>query len=132
MIKRLLLIFGLILPTIVLSTPQFVSAVDVIDPVCSRENSTVSNSTVCKEKETGGENPLVGQNGVITKAIQILAFVVGVAAVFSMVIGGFRMITSGGDASRAASARSGIIFALVGIVVAAAAQIIVSFVLSRL
>lgn len=130
MIKKLLIAFGIILPTLLVALPNSASAVDVIG-VCDRENSTVSNSTVCKEKNPS-ENPIVGPNGVLTKAIQILAIVVGIAAVFSIVISGFKIITSGGDAGKVAGARSGVVFSLIGIVVAASAQVIVSFVLSRI
>ncbi len=132
MMRKILIVFGFILPMFILATPQLArAAVDVIDPVCNRENSTVSNSTVCKERNPS-ENPIVGPNGVLTKGIQIVAIIVGISAVFGMVISGFRIITSGGDAGKVASARSGVIFALVGLVVAASAQVIVSFVLSKI
>jgi hypothetical protein len=134
--KRLLVVLGLVLPILVLSTPQFANAVNVIDPVCNQDNirslPPEEQPAVCKDNNPGGENPIVGKNGVLTRAIQIIAVIVGIASVFSMVISGFRMITSGGDGGKVASARTGVIYSLVGLVVAASAQIIVSFVLSRL
>lgn len=70
-------------------------------------------------------------NHAIAAAINILSLVAGVAAVIMLIIGGFRFITSSGDASNVASARSTIIYALVGLVVVALAQFIVHFVLAK-
>lgn len=70
-------------------------------------------------------------NNVIGTAINILSAVVGVVAVIMIVIGGFKYVTSGGDASSVSSAKQTIIYAIIGLVVAAAARIIATFVLSR-
>jgi len=113
--------------------PVSVGAVDVIKPVCDHAQGQSDIPAVCKDnKANANENPLVGPNGVLTKAIQILAAVVGIAAVFTMVISGVRMITSGGDGGKVASARNGFIFALIGIVVAVVAEAIVALVLKRI
>jgi hypothetical protein len=77
---------------------------------------------------TGGGAAL---SKVIKTAISILSTVVGIAAVIMIIISGMRYVTSGGDASGVSSAKKGIIYALVGIAVAASAQIIVHFVLDR-
>lgn len=70
--------------------------------------------------------------GVIVGALNILSILVGVAAVFMIMLGGFRYITAGGDASKVASAQNTIIWAIVGLVVTAMAQVIVRFVLDRI
>jgi hypothetical protein len=67
--------------------------------------------------------------GVVKKVISILSIVVGVTAVIFVIVGGFKFITSSGDASKAASARNTIIYAIVGLIVAILAQVIVSYVL---
>lgn len=61
----------------------------------------------------------------------IISFVAGGIAVIFIIIGGFRYVTSSGDSSKVASARSAIIYAAVGIVVVLLARVIVSFVLSE-
>jgi len=63
--------------------------------------------------------------------INIFSVIVGVVAVIMIIFGGFRYITSGGDSGNISSAKQTIIFAIVGLVVVALAQIIVRFVLSR-
>ena len=67
----------------------------------------------------------------LASVINILSLIVGVVAVIMLIIGGIRFVTSGGDGSSTANARNTIIYALVGITVAALAQIIVKFVLGR-
>jgi hypothetical protein len=68
---------------------------------------------------------------VVKSVIQILSVIAGIAAVIMLIIGGLRYITAGGDASGTASAKSTIIYALVGLVVVAFAQIIVRYVLGK-
>lgn len=60
-----------------------------------------------------------------------LLFIVGIAAVIVIVIGGLRYIVSGGDPKGTAGAKDSILYAVVGIVVALLAYAIVNFVLSQ-
>jgi len=68
--------------------------------------------------------------GIIHFAVQTLAWVLGVAAIIMIILSGFKYITAGGDSGKISSAKNTLIFALVGLVVAALAQFMVSFVLS--
>lgn len=70
-------------------------------------------------------------DSVIQTVINILSAVVGVASVIMIIIGGFKYVTSGGDASSISSAKQTITYALVGVVVAALAQAFVVFVLNE-
>lgn len=71
-------------------------------------------------------------NSTITAAINILSFIVGVAAVLMIIIGGFKFITAQGDSAGIASARNTILYAIIGLVIVAMAQFIVKFVLTKL
>lgn len=70
-------------------------------------------------------------NNLITSAINIFSVIVGVVAVVMIIFGGFKYITSGGDSGNIGSAKNTILFAIVGLIIVALAQIIVRFVLSR-
>ncbi len=48
-----------------------------------------------------------------------------------IVYGGFRYVTSGGDSSKVGDAKKTILYALIGLVIVALAQVIVKFVLSK-
>lgn len=70
-------------------------------------------------------------NGLLTKAVNVFSAVVGVIAVLMIIVGGLRYITSGGDTGKVSAAKTTIIYALVGLVVVALAQLIVHFVLNQ-
>ncbi len=70
-------------------------------------------------------------NNLVTNIINIFSIVVGIVAVIMIIYGGFKYITSGGDSGNIGSAKNTILFAIVGLIIVALAQIIVRFVLSR-
>lgn len=69
-------------------------------------------------------------NGVLKSVINLLTLVVGILAVIMIIVAAARFITSGGDASKVSGAKNALVFALVGLVVVALAQMIVHFVLT--
>jgi hypothetical protein len=70
-------------------------------------------------------------DSVVQTIINILSLIIGIVAVVMIIINGLRFITSGGDANAVNSARNGVIYALVGLILVGVAQFIVRFVLSR-
>ena len=70
-------------------------------------------------------------SGTIKTVVNILSAIVGVAAVIMVIVGGFRYVTSGGDSAGISSAKNTILYALIGLIIAALAQVIVRFVLGR-
>ncbi len=106
---------------------------DGIDPTAEVSSA---QSDVCNGiKATGGTcDDAPGAKTVkdiIALAINILSFIVGVAAVIMIIINGFKFVTSSGETAAVASAKNGIIFAVIGLVVVALAQVIVRFVVNR-
>lgn len=79
----------------------------------------------------GGCGDSSGLNNIIKQIIYVLSAVVGVAAVIMIILSGFRYVTSGGDASKVSAAKSSLIYAIVGLVIVALAQVIVHFVIAR-
>lgn len=71
-----------------------------------------------------------GVRGIIDDALNIISIITGVAGVVMVLLGGFRYITAGGDSGKISSAQNTIIWAVVGLVVAAMAQVLVRFVLN--
>ncbi len=68
--------------------------------------------------------------GTIRNVINVISIIAGAVAVIMIVWGGFRYITSGGNAETVKSARNTILYALIGLVIIAFAQVIVRFTLS--
>jgi hypothetical protein len=69
--------------------------------------------------------------GIISIIVNILLFIIGAAAVIMIVIGGLKYVTSNGDQQAAASAKNTILYAVIGIIVAALAYAIVNFIISN-
>ena len=71
-------------------------------------------------------------SGFIKQIINILLFIIGAAAVIMIIIGAFRYVLSNGDASATKGAKDTILYAVVGVIVAAMAYAIVNFVIGSL
>lgn len=126
-IKRLLFTLaatlGLIAPAAV---PAVVSAQDIQDGLCQGANLQINTGGDC-ELEDGSEETV---NAILTDIINIFSLVVGIVAVIMIIVGGLKYITSGGDSGNVSGAKNTILYAVVGLVIVALAQVIVRFVLS--
>ena len=87
--------------------------------VCQDAASQSANNT---------SNPIIHA---MASAISIISLIIGIAAVIGVIVSGLRYIISNGDSNAIASARSGLLYSLVGVAVASVAQIVVAFVLNR-
>jgi cytochrome bd-type quinol oxidase subunit 2 len=76
-------------------------------------------------------NPETDVNSTIKNVINLLSVLVGVVAVIMLILGGFRYITSGGTAEKVSNAKNTLVYAIVGLVIVALAQVIVRFVLTN-
>jgi len=81
--------------------------------------------------ETGGNCNDSGVAVAISAGVNILSIVVGIAAILMVILSGFKYITSGGEAQKVANAKNSLIYALVGLIIAALAQIMVHFVINQ-
>ena len=86
-----------------------------------------AGSTGCEE---GGTNSSSVQR-ILTLVVNIFSIIVGFIAVIMIIYGGVKYITSGGESSNISSAKSTIIYAIIGLVIVALAQVIVRFVLAK-
>ena len=71
-------------------------------------------------------------NHALQSALGIVFGVVGGLALLMIVISGFRFVLARGNPERSAKARDGLIYALVGLAIAVAAESIVFFVIGNL
>ncbi len=81
--------------------------------------------------ESGGVPTGKANQGSIDTILQIVFSIVGALALLMIVVSGLRYILAGSDAQKTAKAKEGIVYALVGLAVALAAQAIVVFVIRR-
>ena len=112
-----------------LVVPTTAYAVDLFGNACGAGGA---DSAVCQEKANGGTNPLTGSNGLLLTIANVIALVAGAVAVFVVILAGWRYITSGGDPSKTQAAKTTLIYALVGLAVIAASNVIIGYVLGHL
>lgn len=132
MILTLSYAFALAAPMAVVASPSAyadnTAQTNIINPsLCKGSNLDLGTTpTDCSSTTDAGTSV----TSIIKKVIQILSVIIGAIAVVMIIIGGFRYVTSAGNAEGTKSARNTILYALVGLVVVALAQIIVHFVLN--
>ncbi|HZL07950.1 MAG TPA: pilin [Candidatus Dormibacteraeota bacterium] len=90
-------------------------------------SSSGANAVDCSSSSVNGNTIGKAAKGLVN----VFSIIVGVVAVVMIIYGGFRYITSGGDSGRVGNAKNSLIYAIVGLVIVALAQLIVHFVLGQ-
>lgn len=93
-----------------------------------------AKEAACKGAQIEGCNVPAGGltvDKVLRFALNTLSIAAGIVAVVMIIVGGFKYMTSQGDANQTAAAKNTILYAVVGVIIAVLAQVIVHFVLSR-
>lgn len=114
----------------VLAQDSLSNNADIQNGLCAGANFNFDTSGGC----TGGssQEAVAKLNNLIRYIINTLSAIVGVVAVIMIIIGGFRYITSGGTDTSVASAKNTILYAIIGLIIVALAQILVRFVLNKI
>lgn len=94
------------------------------DAVCETVGRINANSG-CQSDASSNANV----SRVIHGGLNLLSFVAGALAVFMLILGGVKYITSRGDSAGVSSAKGYIIYALIGVVIVALSQTIAYFVI---
>src|SRR4051812_40893237 len=70
-------------------------------------------------------------NNLVHTIVNLLSAIVGIVAVIMIIVGGLRYITSGGNDASVTGAKNTILYAIIGLIIVALAQLIVRFTLSK-
>jgi cytochrome bd-type quinol oxidase subunit 2 len=107
------------------TAPAHAATIEPKSQACEALGAASGSSTDCS-------NP-AGPDVSNTLKLGINAFslIIGVAAIIMIIVGGFKYITSQGESANTAGAKNTILYAIIGLVVVALAQVIVRFVLTR-
>lgn len=98
------------------------------DSVCSGTNIDLTKTDSSCVTDTTADTKV---NDTVKLALNLFSAIVGIIAVVMIIVGGIKYITSGGDSGNVTAAKNTILYAVIGLVVVALAQIIVKFVLGR-
>ncbi len=97
--------------------------------LCAGVNLDVNSDCSSAGLTTGQANQKL--NNIIHTVINLLSVIVGVVAVVMIIIGGLRYITSGGSDTSVTGAKNTILYAVIGLIIVALAQVMVRFILSK-
>lgn len=134
MIKKLRSYSLSIVALLTLLAPTVVPA--IASASCSATASSVSQGVnIATGASTNNCSSASVNNNDIGKAareiVTLFSIIVGVVSILMIIYGGFRYITSGGDSGKVGNAKNTLIYAIVGLVIVALAQLIVHFVLNQ-
>ncbi|MGI9027279.1 MAG: hypothetical protein ACR2FM_00310 [Candidatus Saccharimonadales bacterium] len=135
MIKRAIILLSLLVAPLLLTAPATVWAVDVFKP-CDTSKAA-NKGAVCEDKRTTEDakgdtnNPLFGSKGILTQIINILSIIIGIVAIIIIILAGLKFVTSGSNPQDITQARERVIYAAVGLMVAALAQVLVRFIIGK-
>ncbi len=87
---------------------------------------------VTAAQPTGAKANLFTNGGLFQTIANVLIFIVGAVSVIMLIIGGLRYVLSAGNASSVEGAKNTILFAIIGVIVAALSFAIISFVVGKL
>lgn len=97
------------------------------------DNQSDETKKICNindaENVSGSEKGLLAKNGIVKKILNLLSWITGFLAAVYVIVGGFKVITSGGDSDSVASGRKMILYALVGIAVVISSNLIINLVI---
>jgi hypothetical protein len=134
--NKLLILASTVMFALPLAVPVAVSASHggghIQDGVCKGANELKITSDVAGSCDALPANvDETSLNDLLRRGINIFSVIVGVIAVLMIVFAGLRYITSGGDQTKVKSAKDTLLYAIIGLVIVALAQLIVRFVLKN-
>ena len=127
-VKQVIISLTLVVASLFLGF-QSVMAVDPLGGACSL---APADSTFCQNKNQDSVKPVIdSSNSLLVRIARTIILITGAISVVMVIIGGFRYVISNGDSNGLQSAKNTILYALIGLIIAAVSQIIVGFVLSK-
>ncbi len=139
MIKKIKTYLFTAMTAVMMATPLLVPIAVSAAPVTNC-GSNIANQVATGASDSSGSPGVDCQesgvgSGSVTKAakkvVDLFSIIVGAVAIIMVIYGGFRYIISGGDSGRVGNAKNTLIYAIIGLVIVALAQLIVHFVLNQ-
>jgi hypothetical protein len=105
------------------------TTIDIQGSTCAGSNGSITADPGSKSCKKINESATNTANSIVADTVNLLSAIVGVLAVIMIIYAGFRYVTSGGSDEAVKGAKNTILYAIIGLVVVALAQIIVHFVI---
>lgn len=135
MLKKIIISLSLLLGIGLQFAPAALAQTQVTKQIqsglCAGSNLEITDNPSASSCNSG-PNGVDQVNRILRKIVNFLSALVGVVAVIMIIVGGFRYVTSGGNDTSVTSAKNTILYAVIGLIIVALAQILVRFVLDKI
>jgi ABC-type Fe3+ transport system permease subunit len=118
-------------PLLATSMAFAASNAEINNSLCAGTNIEITTNPGNKSCDTATNGAGKTADRLVTTVVNILSSLVGILAVIMIIYAGFRYVTSGGSDEAVKAAKNTIIYAIIGLVIVALAQIIVHFVIAK-
>jgi ABC-type Fe3+ transport system permease subunit len=106
------------------------TALPAVTFACGDGSGSSKDQVLSGIGESGSACDSSGVSTVISAVVNILSYIVGIVSVVMIIVGGIKFTTSGGDSNAVSSAKNTVLYAFIGLIIAALAQVLVHFVLT--
>lgn len=113
------------------TAPVFAQAAQqqINNGLCAGSNLEFTENTAGADCSTSDATDKI--NNLVHTIVNLLSAIVGIVAVIMIIVGGLRYITSGGNDTSVTGAKNTILYAIIGLIIVALAQVLVRFTLSK-
>ena len=119
----------LMMPGLVAATlGSGLASADIQSSLCTGSDYAAGTSNTCTSTNTDNGNTAL--QSIAQTITNWFSIIVGAISIIMIIYGGFRYITSGGDSGKVGNAKNTLIYAIVGLIIVALAQLIVRFVIT--
>lgn len=132
MLSKLRRIFIQASLTLALVVPVLTATQAPVLAACNPSDLSINGGINCAAPSSSSKSDLFGDKSLFQRIANTIIFITGAVAVIMVIIGGLRYVLSSGNPQATAGAKDTILYAVIGIVVAALAYAIVNFVVVKL
>ena len=118
----------LLMPSLFMAAPALAQTPDIQSGLCTGANLEFTDNPT---DGCTNDDATTKLTNLVHTIVNLLSAVVGIVAVIMIIVGGLRYITSGGNDTSVTSAKNTILYAIIGLIIVALAQIIVRFTLNK-
>jgi hypothetical protein len=112
-----------------IAVPAFAQDSSIQSGLCTGANLEFTDNPTDVCTSTDATNKI---NNLVHTIVNLLSAIVGIVAVIMIIVGGLRYITSGGNDTSVTSAKNTILYAIIGLIIVALAQLLVRFTLNKI
>lgn len=95
-------------------------------------NKVYDSATNTYKEAADDQKPVSKFNTIATDVLNLISIIAGMVTVFMVIYGGFRFLTSAGNPESTKAGKNAILYAFIGLLIVAFAQIIVKYILTKI